>query len=312
METFLKDLRQSFRILRVNPAFTLAAIAALTLGIGANTAIFSVVNAVMLRPVDFPDADRLVMFQVTSPGGAGTSTSPARFNHWKAEASVTRDVAAFRIGVVNYSAGSAPEQLRMGQVSADFFKLFGATPAMGRTFSAAEDMPGGEKVVVLSQRAWADRFSRDPNIIGRSISLSGDPYAVIGVLGDFSFREFGPAPDVWIPFQVDPNSVDQGQYFQTAGRLKPGVTLDQARARLAASANEYRQKFPNTLGPTNSFSVSPVRDVLVQNVRSSLLVLTGAVTFVLLIGSSRRSFARNRHPIGNRRFARPHHPAVAH
>ncbi len=283
METFLRDLRRSFRILRVNPAFTLAAIAALTLGIGANTAIFSVVNAVMLRPVDFPDADRVVMFQVTSPGGAGTGTSPARFNHWRAETSVTQDAAAFRLGVVNYSAGSAPEQLRMGQVSADFFKLFGATPVIGRTFTAAEDAPGGEKVVVLSQRTWIDRFNRDPNIVGHTVLLSGDPYAVIGVLGDFSFRDFGPAPEVWVPFQIDPNSVDQGQYFQTAARLKLGVTLEQARARMAASANEFRQKFPNALGPNNSFSVSPVRDVLVQNVRSSLLVLSGAVTFVLLI-----------------------------
>ncbi len=283
MEAFLKDLRQSFRILRVNPAFTLAAIAALTLGIGANTAIFSIVNAVMLRPVAVPDADRLVIFQNTSPEGPSSQASPAKFLHYRAQADVVTDVAAFRTGVVNYSAGSAPEQLRMGQVSADFFTLFGAETSVGRTFNAQEDRPGGEKVVVLGQRLWIERFSRDPNIIGRTILLSNDPYVVVGVLADFSFRDFGPQPDVWMPFQIDPNSTDQGHYFQTAGRLKPGVTLQQARAKLATSATFFGQRFPNTLEPNQSFSASPIRDVLVQNVRSSLLVLTGAVTFVLLI-----------------------------
>lgn len=283
METFLKDLRQSFRILRVNPAFTLAAIAALTLGIGANTAIFSIVNAVMLRPVDFPDADRLVIFQGTSPQGNGSAASPAKFVHYRAQADVVTDVAAFRTGVVNFSTGSTPEQLRMGQVSADFFRLFGAPTSTGRTFSAQEDRPGGEKVVVLSQRMWVDRFGRDPNIVGRTILLSGDPHAVIGVLGEFWFKEFGAPPDLWLPFQLDPNSVDQGHYFQAAGRIKSGVTLEQARTRLDTSAKAYREKFPNEFGPNNSFTVTPVRDVLVQNVRSSLLVLIGAVTFVLLI-----------------------------
>ena len=280
-EMFFKDLKHSLRMFARSRAFTAAAIAALTLGIGANTAIFSVVNAVLLRPVAFPDPDRLVVF--TSPGASGTGASPAKFQHYRQQSSVTGDASAYRTGVVNYTGGSFPEQLRSGQVSADFFRLFGARTALGRTFSQEEDLPTGERVAVLSNQLWMSRFNRDPNVIGKTVSLSGDTYNIIGVLGAFTFDEFGPAPQVWIPFKLDPNAKDQGHYFQVAGRLKPGVTLDQAKARMKLSAEDYKRAFPNSLGNNGSFSVEPIRDVLVSNVRSSLLVLGGAVTFVLLI-----------------------------
>jgi putative ABC transport system permease protein len=265
------------------PAFTLAALAALTLGIGANAAIFSVVNAVMLRPVAFLDPDRLVLFMNTSPQGSGPAASPAKFQHYREQASVVHDVAAFNTGVVNYTGGSFPEQLRSARVSADFFRLFGASVVLGRTFLPEEDRPGGGRTAVLSHELWTNRFSSDPGIVGQTISLSGDPHTIAGVLGPFRFEEFGPAPQVWLPFQLDPNTSDQGHYFQVGGRLKPGVTLEQAQARLQLSGEEYRQKYPNTLGPNASFTVQPVRSVLVRNVRSSLFVLAGAVSFVLLI-----------------------------
>jgi putative ABC transport system permease protein len=280
-ESFFKDLKHSLRMFAQSRAFTAAAIAALTLGIGANTAIFSVVNAVLLRPVAFPDPDRLVVF--TSPGSSGTGASPAKFQHYRQQGSVTQDVSAYRTGVVNYTGGSFPEQLRSGQVSADFFRLFGARTALGRTFSQEEDLPTGERVAVLSNQLWMSRFNSDPNVIGKTVSLSGDSYNIIGVLSAFNFDEFGPVPQVWIPFKLDPNAKDQGHYFQVAGRLKPDVTLDQAKARMKLSAEDYKRAFPNSLGKSGSFSVEPIRDVLVSNVRSSLLVLGGAVTFVLLI-----------------------------
>jgi putative ABC transport system permease protein len=283
LEAFFKDLKQSLRIFRQSPAFTLAAVAALTLGIGANTAIFSVVNAVLLRPVSFPDPDRLVVFLNTSPQGNGPGASPAKFQHWRALDTVVQDVAAFRTGIVNFTGGTFPEQLRSAQVTADFFKLFGAPIARGRTFTAAEDTPDAERVVVLSQRFWESRFNRADDVIGKSISLSGEPYTVVGVLGDFDFSEYGPAPQVWMPFQLPANTTDQGHYFQAAGRLKPGVSLEQAKTRVQASADEYKRKYPNALGPNGGFSVDPVRDVLVSNVRESLLVLGGAVSLVLLI-----------------------------
>ncbi|HMF60476.1 MAG TPA: ABC transporter permease [Vicinamibacterales bacterium] len=280
-EAFYKDLKHSLRMFAQSRAFTAAAVAALTLGIGANTAIFSVVNAVLLRPVSFPDPDRLVVF--TSPQSSGPGASPAKFQHYRGQSSVTQDASAFRTGVVNYTGGSFPEQLRSGQVSADFFRLFGARTALGRTFTQEEDLPTGERVAVLSYRLWSSRFNNDPNVVGKTISLSGDSYNIVGVLGEFSFDEFGPAPQVWLPFKLDPDTKDQGHYFRVAGRLKPGVTLDQAKARLKLSAEDYKRAFPNSLGNNGSFSVEPVRDVLVSNVRSSLLVLGGAVSFVLLI-----------------------------
>jgi predicted permease len=283
LEAFVKDLRHSFRMFRQSPVFTIAAIAALTLGIGANTAIFSVVNAVMLKPVSFPDPDRVVFFMNTSPQGSGPAASPAKFMHYRQQGEVVRDVSAFTSGIVNYTSGSFPEQLRSGRVTADFFTLFAAPIVLGRSFSAEEDAPSGPRVTLISHALWTSRFNSDPNVVGNTISLSGEPYEIIGVLGGFDFREFGPTPQVWVAFQFDPNTDDQGHYFQVAGRLVPGVSLEQAKAKLAASAADYRVKFPRGLGQNGGFTVEPVRDVLVRNVRSSLLVLAGAVTFVLLI-----------------------------
>jgi putative ABC transport system permease protein len=280
---FFKDLKQSLRLFTQSPGFTLAAVAALTLGIGVNTAIFSVVNAVLLRPVSMPEPDRLVVFMTVVPDGAGQAASPAKFQHFRRQTDVVQDVAAFNTGVVNYTGGSLPEQLPSGRVSADFFRLFGALPALGRTFSAEEDRPGGARVAVLGHSFWSTRFDRDPGIVGKTISLSGEPYTIIGVLREFNFQEFGPTPKVWLPFQLDPDTTDQGHYFLSAGRLKPGVTLEQAKSRLRFSADEYRRKFPDALQANESFGVEPIREVLVSDVRSSLLVLSGAVSFVLLI-----------------------------
>jgi predicted permease len=218
-----------------------------------------------------------------SPRGSGPAASPAKFQHYRAQASVVRDVAAFDTGVVNYTGGSEVEQLRSGRVTADFFRLFGAPVARGRTFSAGEDLPGGPRVVVLAHRFWVRRFDSRSDIVGRSISLSGEPYTVVGVLGDFDFTEFGPAPQVWMPFQLDPNTTDQGHYFQVAGRLKAGVSLEQAKARMQVSAGDFRAKFPDALARDAGFTVQPIREALTRNVRSSLLVIAGAVSFVLLI-----------------------------
>jgi len=278
-----KDLVHALRMFASSPAFTLAAVAALTLGIGANTAIFSVVNTVLLEPAPFPEPDRLVIFMNTFPQGSGPAASPAKFQHYRQQGAVVQDVAAFRTGVVNYTGGTFPEQLRSGQVSARFFTLFGAPVLRGRTFSVEEDRPGAARVVVLSRSFWASRFNDAEDLIGTTISLGGEPHTIIGILGDFSFEDFGRTPQVWTPFQLDPNSADQGHYFQAAGRLKPGVTLEQAQARLQQSAEEYRSRYPGAIGPNNGFTVQPIRDVLVRNVRSSLLVLGGAVALVLLI-----------------------------
>ena len=283
MGTFFQDLKHSVRMFGQSKAFTATAVAALALGIGANTAIFSIVNAVLLKPVPFPEPDRLVMFMNTAPGGQGPAASPAKFQHWRSQSTV-QDAAAFRTGIVNYTGGEAAEQLRSAQVSADYFKLFGAPIVRGRTFSREEDLPNGEKVALISYSLWTRRFASDPNIIGKKISLSGEPHIVIGIVGPtFDVREFGPAPDVWTAFQLDPNTSDQGHYFQSAGRLRAGVSLDQAKAEFQKSAAVYREKFSNALGPADGFTVERFQEAFVRNVRETLLVLLGAVSFVLLI-----------------------------
>jgi putative ABC transport system permease protein len=284
LEALVKDFRHSLRMFVQSPAFSLAAVAALTLGIGANTAIFSVVNAVLLKPVAVPDPDRVVVFMNVSPRGSGPAASPAKFAHYQQQTDIVQDVSAFNTGVVNYTGGTFPEQLRSGRVSANFFNLVGARFAQGRAFSAEEDRPNGPRVAIISRRLWESRFNADPNLTGKSIGIGGDPYTIVGVLDNFDFREFGQTPQVWTLFQFDPNTTDQGHYFQVLGRLKPGVTLQQANERMKGSAQAFRAKFFTALGPQASFGVQPIRDVIVRaDVKQSLLVLGTAVGLVLLI-----------------------------
>jgi predicted permease len=286
MTDFIQDARYALRMLTSSPAFTLVAILTLALGIGANTAIFSVVNTVLLKPLPYTDPDRLMVFTNTSPQGSAPGASPTKFNLWRQQTGVFQDVSAYRFNVVNLTGGDNPEQIAAGQVSADFFRLFGATTIAGRTFAAEEDRPNGGRVVVLSEGFWNRRFGGDPTVVGRTLSLDGDPYVVLGILGRFDTEAIqspaGP-PDVWLPFQIDPNSTMQGHFFLTAGRFKPGVTPGMANAQLQRAASEFRQKFPGALGPQGGFGVQALQDVIVGNVRSSLLVLVGAVGFVLLI-----------------------------
>ncbi len=280
----LRDIKHALRMFVQSPAFALAAVAALTLGIAVNTAIFSVVNAVLLRPLAFPQADRIVFYMSTGQGGGFPGASPAKFAHFQRQTEVTELASAFNTFLVNYTDGSFPEQLRAGRVSADFFRLFGAQTMLGRTFSPEEDRPRGDKVVIISKALWQDRFKSDPQIVGQALSLGGTPHTVIGVLNDFEMGDlFNQSMQVWVPFQLDPNTSDQGHYFQSAGRLKEGVSLEQAQARLKASAADFAARFKDALGPQGGFSVEPIGEVLVRNVRQSLFVLIGAVGFVLLI-----------------------------
>ena len=285
MELFLQDLRHTFRMFRQHRVFTAAAVAALALGVGANTAIFSVVSAVLLKPLPFPDADNVVFFMNTNrqgPGGPGAS--PAKFAHWRQQTTVIQDATAYRTNVVNYTGGAFPEQLQAGQVSASYFKLFGAPVFRGRTFSSQEDLPGGPRVAVISYGLWQRRFGGDPNIIGKTILLSGDPHEVIGIISPaFDLAEVGVPPELWVPFQLDPNTVDQGHFFTAAARLKSGVSLEQGQARLKLSGAEFTAKFPNGLGDGGGFSLERMQTVFVRGARPTLLILSGAVAFVLLI-----------------------------
>ncbi len=217
-----------------SPAFALAAVAALTLGIGVNTAIFSVVNAVLLRPMPFPEPDRMVFFMSTSPQGSSPGASPAKFQHFREQTEVTDVASAFNQGVINYTDGSFPEQFRSGRVSSEFFRLFGAQTILGRTFSAEEDRPGGDRVVVLSNGLWATRFNRDPAIVGKAISLGGLPYTVIGVLGEFHFEDFGgQPPQLWIAVPARSRDARPGALLS---KRRPAEARRDARAGAGQAA----------------------------------------------------------------------------
>ncbi len=285
METLLRDLRHALRMFwQGGASFTITAVVALGLGIGANTAIFSLVNTVLLKAPPFPKADRIVILQTKTPQGSFGGASPAKFAHWAQQTDVVEDVSAFGGGVLNWTGSDFPRQLRSERVSSAYFRLFGVPLIVGRAFNAQEDTPGAAPVVVISEGLWKSRFGGDPQIIGKTMALGGEPHVITGVVGArFDFQDFGPAPELWVPFQLDPNTVDQGHYFQAAGRLKDGVSLVQAKARLDASARAYRQKFPTALGNGQSFDAASLKDSLVQGARKSLWVLAAAVGFVLLI-----------------------------
>ena len=283
MANLWHDLRHSLRSLFKNPGFTIAAVAALALGIGTNTAIFTVVNTVLLKPLTYPDADRIVQFLLTSPEGKGAAASPTKFNTWREQTSVLQDVTAYDFGGPGFNlTGDHPEQVHGIHVSEAYFRLFGAPVMLGRTFTPQEDSPNGGRVVVLSYGLWQRRFGGKPNVVGTALSLGNEPYTIVGVLGQ-SFAT-DPEADIWIPFQIDPNSTNQGHFFLAAGRLKPGVTLAQANAQLKLAADQFRRRYPQgAMGPNEGFAVEPIRDTIVSGVRSSLFVLLGAVSFVLLI-----------------------------
>lgn len=280
LDRLRQDLAYAFRQLRKNKGFASVAIATLALGIGANTAIFSVVNKVLLQPLTYPDPGRIVQFLQKLPNQSDTYTSVPKFETFRQQTRVFEDVSGYDWGGagVNLTGGAFPQQVTGIHVTADYFRLFGAPIELGRTFTAKEDRPNGPHVVVLSDGLWRQRYGSDPHILGKNIDLGGVPYEVIGVIGSGFHSD--PAPDLWIPFQLDPNRNDTLGFY-VAGRLKRGVTLAMANARLKIVTSEYRRKYG--LAPHAVFMAKPLRDQIVSRVRTSLLVLEAAVCLVLLI-----------------------------
>ncbi len=286
METLRNDIKHAWRMFVDNKLFTATALAALTLGIGVNIAIFSVVNAVLLKPLPFPEPDTLVQLVNTNNGTAGgNAASPAKYMHWRAQTEVLESVAAVRNVEMNLEQGDLPEAVAVIQTGAEYFGAYRPPLAMGRWFTAEEALPNGGYIAVLSYNFWTQRLGSDPNVLGKSVTLSGNAYTVVGVVGrEFDVRDFGPAPELWVPFQIDPNTADQGHFFMTVGRLRRGVSLEQAQVQLMASAVAYRERYTVAAMPENAgFSVITLQESFVRQARPTLLVALGAVGFVLLI-----------------------------
>lgn len=281
LEVFWQDVRFGMRQLWKSPGFTFSAIAALALGIGANTAIFSVVNTVLLKPLTYPDADRMVNFLSPSTEIANDLHNIPEFHFIQRQTKLFKDVVAFdNAGPgFNLTGGSRPEQVNGIHVTEGYFRVYGASMAVGRTFTLQEDSPHGGRVVVLSYGLWQRRFGGDPAIVGRSISLGNQPFTVLGVTG----KDFvGEVPaDLWLPFQFDPASTDLNVAYFMTGVLQPGVTVTQTNAALSAATPEYLREYPKSWNP--HFRVGPLFDSIIGDARNSLLIMLGAVGLVLLI-----------------------------
>lgn len=284
MTSLLQDLRYGIRVLLRKPGFTAVAVLTLALGIGANTAIFSVVDAVLLRPLPLAEPDRVVMVWLKGEKAAGgdyTPLSVADLLDWRAHNRSFEQVGAIFVSFYNYAGGENPEQILGASVTADFFRTIGApAPLMGRTFLPDDERPGAPLVAVISQNFWRNHLSSAPQAIGRAINLNGKSYTIAGVMpGGFDFPEKN---ELWTAFQVEPPS-RRGPYFLTGlARLRPGVTLEQARAEMNVVASRMGDNNPNP----SVFNLQPLKEVYVGDVRPALLVLLGAVALVLLIATA--------------------------
>jgi len=283
----LSEFRFSLRILRRNPGFSAAAIVVLALGIGANTAIFSVVNAVLLRPLPFDDPSRIMQVWHTPPaqsfpGLTWFSVSPANYLDWRSQSSSFEQMAAYGFRSFTVGGKERPEAIQAAAVASDFFPLLRVQPLLGRTFAPDEDRPGQGHVVVLSYNFWGDHFASDRNVVGRTILLDGENYSIVGVMPEtFRFPSWGK---IWVPlaWTNETRAVRGNHNYGVIARLKKSVDIRRAQAELSAISMRLEQLYPEDDKGWGAIII-PLREQLVGDVRAALLVLLGAVAFVLLI-----------------------------
>jgi putative ABC transport system permease protein len=280
----LNDLRYALRQLIKAPSFTIVAILTLALGIGACTAIFSVVNVVLLRPLDYPEPDRVVTIRETQlPKFPEFSVSPPNYLDWEKQTKSYEYLAAYTGSRVNLTGDGEPQQLIGVKATAHYFDVFGVKPALGRVFLPEEDAQGKDHVVVLSHGFWERVFGGTRDIVGRSIQLNGEPYQVVGVAPQVGIAS---KVDVWMPMAFKPdetaNDARGGHYISVAGRLKKGVTFAQAKAELEVIAAQLAVQYPDPQKGWGIFMM-PLQDYMVRDVKPVLYTLLGAVGCVLLI-----------------------------
>jgi putative ABC transport system permease protein len=287
----MRDIRYAFRILLRDPGFASIAIVALALGIGANTAIFSVVNAALLRPLPYPDGARLMVVwdRLSKLGIAQFPVSYANYLDYKAGNRVFEDVAAFSVAEFNLTTAEQAARVPGVYVSANLLGMLGAGPAVGRIFLPEENASGHDNVVVLSDSLWRRRFGGDPGVLGKTIMLDGNALQIVGILPRaFAFAPVNPPPEVWMPLRPPPDPGRTAGALELIARLKFGVTVEQARADMAAVAHGVEERYHPYRGPHGEdagygVNATPLRDELYGGMRRGLLVLLTAVAFVLLI-----------------------------
>jgi putative ABC transport system permease protein len=285
LSDFRQDLRYALRMLVKNPAFTVIAVTALALGIGANSAIFSVVNSVLLEPLPYQNPNELVMIWEDASKQGYPRDTPAAANYvdWRDQNHTFVGMAAIEDESFNLTGVGDPEKIEGRRVSADLFSLLGVEPQLGRAFIREEDQPGAGKVVLLSHRLWQRRFSGDPSIISKTLTLNDASYTVVGVMPatfQFPTRE----DELWIPmaFSSDEAANRNRHYLEVLGRLKPGVSVQQAQADMTTVATRLQQQYPGSNTDVGAV-VTPLHEQVVGDIKPALMVLLGAVGLVLLI-----------------------------
>ena len=294
MRTFLHELRYDIRSLLKHPGFTLIAVITLALGIGANTAVFSVVNAVLLRPLPYNDPARLVTIWEQSPQRDmyEMPVSLANLRDWQAQNSTFEQIAAYTFAELNLTGAGEPAGLLTVRTSANLFSLVGGETIVGRSFLPDEDQQGANRVVVLSHALWRSRFGGDPQLVGRAVTLNNQSHTVVGVMRPgFQFpvgfgymgQLLNDPVDLYVPIAASDNQLRRGNFsFFAIGRLKPGVSIEQARADMTAIESRLEQQYPNT-NTGIGVSLVPTYEQTVKEIKPALLVLLGAVCFLLLI-----------------------------
>jgi len=287
VETLLQDLRYSCRLMLKKPGFTLVVVIALSLGIGANTAIFSVVNAVLLRPLPYRKPDRLVRVwekdeRSSQPGSDQSSVSPANFIDWRNQSQTLAEMAAFGVGSVALAGRDEPEQVSASNASATLFPLLGVEPMLGRIFIPEEEQPGHNTVVLIGHSLWQRRFGSDANLVGQTLMLDNRTFTVVGIMPP-GF-EFPKDTELWTPlaFNAGQEATRGAHFLEVIARIKPSVMLPQVRAEMDTIARQLQLQYPAT---NTGFGVTVIKllDQEVGNIRPALFVLLGAVGFVLLI-----------------------------
>src|SRR5262245_44883744 len=284
MNILLQDLRYGARMLFKNPGFTLIAVITLSLGIGANTAIFSVVNGVLLRPLPYPDSERLMVVRETKlPQFQEFSVAPGNFMAWQQQSTSFTNLTAYSGGTYYLIGRGEPERLHGTRVTAEFFATLGILPEQGRDFLPEEDQPGHDQVALISHGLWHRRFGTDPQVIGQTLTLSERSYTVIGVMPPhFQFPD--QHTDFWVPRALTPHErQDHGRHgLAVVARLKPDVTVEQAREEMMALAGRLAEQYPASNAGWN-VKIVPMLEYAVSGARRALFVLAGAVACVLLI-----------------------------
>ena len=284
LETMCQDLRFGVRTLAKSPGFTAAVVLVLAVGIGVNTAVFSIVDSVLLRPLPYKDSERLVWFWETDPrqGTAEMRVSPPTFLDWQTSQHSFEELSAFSEGSFTLTGAGEPESIKYAGVTASFFPLFGMTPSAGRVFMREDDRAGGERVVILSHQLWRTRFSSDPNVIGKALTLDGGSYTVVGVApAGFNYPADTQAWTPLAPQIADALTIRGAHYLAVLGRLKRGVTLAQAGEEMNSITRRIAEADASYAG--YGVRLVPLQQRLVGEVRPALLILLAAVVLVLLI-----------------------------